>query len=383
MPEVRNFCPKTGLGRFNAKLEVNQLKVKIKLHVATALDALQRTAFEGLFENLVKQHWENKYGFQCTNVSYPNVYKPVFEVKFVPEMMNSHFVLNLLDGVGGTENVGRDVYYKAKDKEGFKPTTVQLYTGSVQPTNSSADLLRDMKASFPFYVDLVGNNPSPHATTQLRLLGKQLAGTAPNTNVRVTAYGTNRTQKRTGIIQILTNCGLTNVTARTSKKSFLTTSRSKATGGTEYVKVSVPAGVDTSAFDVTTHPLFCYPAAGVHEFGHMLGLQDEYTCLSKAASDKMVDLNFVDANEQAQWEKFNPQGTLDGTISARVAEGQRKFIKYCAKARVEPPHYGQHTISVMSSGSQFEPCHFVTLWAAVVEMTKATATEAQWSIIKI
>lgn len=384
MPEVKNFCPKTGVGRFNAKLEGNELKVKVKLHVVTALDNNQQNTFKLLFEPLVKQHWENQYGFQCTNPAYQGVYKPVFQVKYTDDMMNSHFVLNLLEGVGGTENIGRDSYYKvSKTHVGFAPTTAQLYSGSVQPTNSSGDLLRDLKASFPFYVDLVGSNPSPHAASQLKLLAKQLAGVDPNTSVRVTAYGTNRGQKRTAVMQILTSCGLTNVTARSSNKSIFSTSRSKSTGSTSYAKVSISGGIDTTNFNVATQPLFTYPAAGVHEFGHMLGLQDEYSCLSKKASDKMVSLLFINANEQQQWESFNPGAALDNGISQRVAEGQRKFIKYCAKAGVEPPHFGQHTISIMSSGSEFLPCHFATLWASIVEMTKGTATEDEWSIVKI
>ena len=92
-------------------------------------------------------------------------------------------------------------------------------------------------------------------------------------------------------MQILTASGLANVTARSSKKSIFSTSQSKATGSTSYVKVSLPKGLDTSAFDPTTKPLFTYPAAAVHEFGHMLGLMDEYSCLSKAASDKLLEFN--------------------------------------------------------------------------------------------
>lgn len=384
MAEAKNFCPKTGVGRFNAKLDGNELKVKVKLHVVTALDNTQRSTFESRFEPQVKQYWENQYGFRCAKTAYPGLYKPVFQVKYVTDMMGAHFVLNLLDGVGGTENIGRDNYFKVpKTHMGFAPTTAQLYSGSVQPTNSSGALLTDLKASFPFYVDLVGNNPSPHAATQLKFLAKQLAGFDPNTHVQVTAYGSNRAQKRTAVMQLLTGSGLTNVTARSSNKSVFSTSKSKATGSTSYAKVGIKNGIDTSGFDITTQPLFTYPAAAVHEFGHMLGLQDEYSCLSKKASNKMAQLLFINASEQQQFESFNPGHSLDTGVSDRVAEGQKKFIKYCAKAHVEPPHFGQHTSSVMSSGSQFLPCHFVTLWAALVEMTQSTATEDDWTIVKI
>lgn len=384
MPEVKNFCPKTGVGRFDAKLEGNQLKVKVKLNVVSALDEDQRSDFEDRFELLVKEYWEDKFGFQCGAGTLAGVYRPVFKVKYVDDMMSAHFVLNLLDGGGGTENIGRTTYYKVpQDHTGFAPTTAQLYSGSVRPTNSSGDLLRDLKSSFPFYVDLLGTVPSEHAKTQLKFLAKQLAGVAPNTPVRVTTYGTNRGQKRTAVMQILTSAGLTNVTARSSRKSIFTTSRSRSTGSTNYAKVSIKGDIDTTNFDVDAHPLFTYPAAAVHEFGHMLGLQDEYSCLSKRGSDKMVQLLFINANEQQHWESFNPNSTLDNGVSENVATGQAKFMKYCRDANVEPPHFGQHTFSIMSSGSHFMPCHFVTLWAAIVQMTEGTTTKDDWSIVEL
>lgn len=384
MPQVKNFCPKTGVGRFDAKMVGNTLDVKVKLHVSSALDNTQQTQFGLLFENLVRQHWENQYGFQCTNHAFPGVYKPVFRVKFTADMMNAHFVLNLLEGGGGTENIGRDVYFKVpKTHTGFAPTTAQLYTGSVQPTNSSGDILRDLENSFPLYVDMNGTVPSPHSASQLKLLGAQLAKVNANISVRVTAYGTNRAQKRNAIVTLLNNCGLANVTERHSKKPFFTRSTSRSTGGTDYVKVTIPNGLNAGTFNLATQPLFTYPAAGVHEFGHMLGLQDEYSCLSKRASDQMLEFHFIEASEQNQWESFNPTQAPVNTISGRVDEGQRKFIKYCNKARVEPPHFGQHTISIMSNGSLFMPCHFVTLWAALVEMTQGMTSADEWSIVKI
>lgn len=385
MPEVKNFCPKTGVGRFDAKLEGTQLKVKVKLNVAMGLDQQQQSEFENRLEPLVKQYWEDRFGFQCNNGTLAGVYRPVFRIKYVDDMMNAHFVLNVLDGAGGSESVGRKTYYKVPENHvGFAPTTAQLFSGSVNPINSSGALLTDLKSSFPFYVDLNGTIPSQHSATQLKFLAQQLAQVAPNTPVRVTTYGTNRSQKRAAVKQILTSAGLLNVASRTSKKSIFATSRSRSTGSTNYAKVSIKGEIDTGDFDIENHPLFTYPGAAVHEFGHMLGLMDEYSCLGKRASDKMVDLRFISGNEQVQWESFNPDSAPDnGTLSENVQAGQAKFIKYCHDAHVEPPHFGQHTMSIMSSGSHFMPCHFVTLWASIVEMTNGAATKDDWSIVEL
>ncbi len=379
--EVKNFCPNTGVGRFNAKLDGAVLKVTVKLHIVTSLTSTDQQDFTNLFEPIIKQHWEDQYGFRCSKPAFPNLVKPIFKIKYVNDMMDAHFVLNLLDGAGGTELVSRDTFWKVpKTHTGFAPTSVNLFTGSVQPTNSSGDILRDVKNSFPHYVDMFGTNPSPHGLKELKFLAKQLAGIAPTTHVKVTAYGNNKSQMRNNVIGVLRNCGLTNVTARISKKAVWTTSRSKSSNSTTYVKLSVD-DIDDQAFNLASKPFFSYPAAAVHEFGHMLGLQDEYACLSKQAANRMAHFHFIEATEQDKWENFHPSTT--GAVSAKVEAGQKEFIDYCHAAGVAPPHFGQHTISIMSSGSKFRPCHFVTLWAAITQMTGGLSAASDWTIEKL
>jgi hypothetical protein len=373
MPELKNYCPGTGVGRFDLELEGMRVKIKMKLHLVTALDGPTATQFVQRFGELVKENWEGKYAFMCDHPRYPDVYVPEFKITAVDNMMDSHFVLNILEGQGA-ELVSRDVYYKVpKTHTGFAPTSVNLFPQSVQPVNSSGLVLSSIKNSFPLYVDMVGTSPSDHAKNQVKLLGKQLAKLQPNIQVKVTAYGSNRTQKRNSVIQLLNHCGLTNVHVRHSKKPIWTTSRSRSTNNTNYVKITLG---DTINLDVTNHPLFSYPTACVHEFGHMLGLQDEYACLSKLGSDKLLELQFIAATEQEQWENFHATGSTPP--SEKPSRGQEYFINECYNAGVEPPHFGKHTISIMSAGSKFMPCHFVTIWAALNELTKVNG----WKIVK-
>jgi len=59
-----------------------------------------------------------------------------------------------------------------------------------------------------------------------------------------------------------------------------------------------------------------------------------------------------------------PNGTGSRIDGDEAQTGQREFITLCNRAGVEPPHSGRHTANIMSAGNNYEPCHFVTLWAS-------------------
>lgn len=371
MPSITNFQPATGIGRFDLDITQNVLTVTIKLFLATGLSSTDQNTFMARFENLVKQHWENRYGFQRNTQRL----FPTFKITYVANMESAHFVLNLLAGEGGNELVSRDVYYKLKNNAGFNPTSVNLFSGSINPAASSGMIVEDLRTSFPYYIDMPANSMSDHAENQLHSLIRQLKRADPNANVEVTAYGSAKSVKQNAVLAKIRLWGLANPIARTSNRHF-SASRNPKTGASDYVKISMSQGL--GMIDKSTDPLFNYPAAAVHEFGHMLGLQDEYACLSRTAADKMATLGFIDKAEQQFFEDFHPRTTAPP--SQVVANGQEAFVAYCRDAGVLPPHFGQHTISIMSSGSKFQPCHFVTLWAAVVAATGNPPSD--WKIVK-
>ncbi|MFO7855854.1 MAG: hypothetical protein R6V44_11655 [Paracoccaceae bacterium] len=368
MPAVVNFEPKTGVGRFDLRYRRGSLRVKVKLHV-NEVGGSDSTEFQRRFGPMVKEWWETSYGFESDD---DRVF-PDFDIRYVDRMEDAHFVVNVMEGDGGSESIGRDVYYKMRDHDGFAPVTANLFTGSVQHVDTSGDLIRDLRASLPYYVDTPGGQLSRHAGEQLRVLGRQLKMADPNISLLVTGYGAQKSLSRQRVAQILWQCGITKIANRKSKKWFA--SNNPHTNTSDYVKVSLDVGL--GAVDVSKLPLFSYPAAAVHEFGHMLGLQDEYHCLARQGADKLAELNFVRPEEKGFFEDFHPSTT--GETADRPANGQAEYIIYCSRASVAPPHFGQHSVSIMSSGSEFRPCHFVTIWAALVEATGAD--DADWRIV--
>ena len=84
-----------------------------------------------------------------------------------------------------------------------------------------------------------------------------------------------------------------------------------------------------------------------HEFGHALGLPDEYR-------------NYVSGN---------------------LADKQRAFERLARQAGVAPPDpWGRRTSSVMSVGMDVLPRHYLTLWEALGRMTEPDIRRDQWRI---
>jgi len=372
MAWLKNFVPKTGVGRCDAYLLADELYVRLKLHVVTALSRDEQTTWTSKFEPLIKQYWEGKYGFGKNGTTV----KPLFFIEYTDEPRDAHFVINISPGEGGFESVSRDTYWKLKDETGFLPASASFARGTVNPTDSSAMAMTGLRESFPFYVDTAGGAISSHSREQLHMLARELKRADPTARVQVTGYGAQKTVTRALVKRLLEQWGLTNVHNRSSKR-FFSTSRNPNSAQRDYVKVSLSNGL--GMIDASSLPLFSYPAAAVHEFGHMIGLQDEYMCMSKSCSDKLAELDFVDASEQAFYEGYHVSG--GSPPSDRPGAGQVEFVIYCRDAGVAPPHFGMHTISIMSSGSKFLPCHFVTIWAALEKITQAVP--GKYSVVKL
>lgn len=88
-------------------------------------------------------------------------------------------------------------------------------------------------------------------------------------------------------------------------------------------------------------------SAGEHEFGHALGLPDEY------------------------------RNNTSGDLGAK----QTAFINLARAAGVAPPdQWGARTSSQMSNGVDVLPRHYLTIWEALGHMTQPDITRDQWRI---
>lgn len=99
-----------------------------------------------------------------------------------------------------------------------------------------------------------------------------------------------------------------------------------------------------------------------HEFGHILGLGDEYPIADPALPTSIPDI--------ARWFKEVSEGRVVGTPVAHSALAQRLIPG-------QQPIVAHHDESIMSNGELVRPHHYVTFLEALGNMT---GTTGQWGI---
>jgi len=91
-----------------------------------------------------------------------------------------------------------------------------------------------------------------------------------------------------------------------------------------------------------------------HEFGHMIGLPDEYE---------------------------NPVATDNGKPEDNAkASVKSRFLELVHKAKLTPPSFPSHTSSMMSDGMTVMGFHAVTVWNALGYMTRHFLDPGDWII---
>jgi hypothetical protein len=117
----------------------------------------------------------------------------------------------------------------------------------------------------------------------------------------------------------------------------------------------------------------------LHEFGHMLGLPDEYMGIHDSGIANMANMQTLVPLTVSKLLKANP--------SDRVSAQQKGLGKYLAKAGVDSPVFidtsstNYSTTSVMSAGRDILPAHYLTIWACLASMTNDYIEPEEWRIL--
>jgi predicted RNA-binding Zn-ribbon protein involved in translation (DUF1610 family) len=110
-----------------------------------------------------------------------------------------------------------------------------------------------------------------------------------------------------------------------------------------------------------------------HEFGHMLGLPDEYVCLVEESRDLVGSMDFIcepDKFSSETWYEFQRPETGIFLKAKATKTNQVKFLELCRRAGMEAPIFGRKTPSLMSAGTELHAYHALTLWECLCKMTK-------------
>jgi hypothetical protein len=170
--------------------------------------------------------------------------------------------------------------------------------------------------------------------------------------------------------QELTNMGVKNPTETAD------------TGGTadDVIVAAKPVDPAIQATYVTNWSRF----TSAHEYGHMIGLIDEYVGAGSAETVKgMISAGWLPADTRADHLKLNPPKDIELAEKA-AQEATQSLYK---RTGLESPDYAMNapgnapkSTSLMTGGFDVRDVHMITAWEALVAMTSTYVNEKYWKI---
>lgn len=119
-----------------------------------------------------------------------------------------------------------------------------------------------------------------------------------------------------------------------------------------------------------------------HEFGHMLGLPDEYECIGHSPHNSLRHLGMNVFRTDEDFDAWNSLQTLQRgkPLDQDVVVNQKNFLVLCDKAHLIPPLFGHTTPSLMSAGSVLHEYHAVTILEAFCSCLGDATQIDDWNI---
>ncbi len=138
------------------------------------------------------------------------------------------------------------------------------------------------------------------------------------------------------------------------------------------------APADNSVVDTYVHKWARISAA--HEFGHMLGLMDEYYgAKSDEVVHKMISDGVLPPGTRGDHLVANPP-----TDNVTEAKGQTETMKLLEDANLATPDFtladNAKSSSLMTGGYELWPQHYVTVWEALAKLTEAEIGRKWWKL---
>lgn len=151
-------------------------------------------------------------------------------------------------------------------------------------------------------------------------------------------------------------------------------------------RFEIDGRVEIGSVTITTKPDYVVTAADdvgsqatiAHEFGHMLGLADEYNSTTEATRQNLADRDGERALDQTSLDAM----TQMGAGAPKFANQQLGEVELADQAGVDSPNtWGAKTNSIMNSGDLLLPHHLVTVWEALGRATRTYIQPTWWKIV--
>ena len=417
--EKLDWVPSTGTGKFDAiyKPKDGVLRIVMRVHFdfQDADPAYRDTAEdpkEMKWSSSGKKDWSAKWSesvlgkwgsiapFTCDKAGFTDVIaKPQIEVQHAKDAGSAHYSLSVsksfrkkgggmrAGGASGVDRVGGGMFQEQDAYEKINKSKVSQHLrageakGNIMPAyerdrEKLTSLLSTVPAiGFEAGSDAFDDSGEACATTLaqtiLRLRATSALADLHPINVMV---GIDTGEPRTLLLtrfrkikEILVGAGVTNLLSAKQANAPHSWAHAEEAPETQQVKDEYMNRWDR------------YTSA--HEFGHMIGLLDEYCpatspdLIVKMVNDGAIGAGDTTLSEYAKGKKGNNEAN------------QKAYAGLLTKTNLAAPNWARPTASkdekgtsLMSGGFEVLRQHHITLWEVLAEMTKTDVPETNWKV---
>jgi hypothetical protein len=383
---LRNYIPQTGIGGFDLQTSPGSVTVTIRVQPVFSSEFNERSKenYKQNFVRAVKETWENK----CVLVNGPNRLKPKFEINFTDQ--EPHYIAMVDNNLQGQPSVSALKAKLSGNKVDEIPKTAGLprYTYLPAPIVQKPDLAEGLKDGYPrdiirsWYEGLkyfvMDTQPSlDHCAKSIfKEFGhNKTLGVRVNTNTQWFGKKYNKIISR---IRVETPVSERPISSLNPAPYSIVTVKLRDAYSSDISKVGGPKNVSLPEYvrkiQNTSVPAAINRETICHEFGHMLGLPDEYYKLHPSAVTSLTfdgnfRIDFMEGMIKVNDVPASMLHNLDDNMTMQI-DSQKRYIELCLQKVGGLPVMGVATMSLMSYGASVRPEHFVTLCEALDKETR-------------
>jgi len=418
--KLRNWQPSTGGGKFDAdynpKTGVMTITVKVHLDYQdssiwkdTATDAANtewtqqgKKAWFSEFESAIMSKWGNISTISCDKAGFTDlVVQPVIKVVESKKPKDAHYSVGVskaftkktggmrtAGGISGVNDQGGGSLQEQDTKDKINDPIVSQHLAPTEKTTNIKPayerdrerLLKVIQNASPVVFDAKTSNFATGMENQLTNTAHDLASLRKDSalahlhplSIDVTlgskeAFGLVGSRK-VSVDKVLRDSGVQQLTTAKQAMGVIGSS----------AKLEAPDTPNTLA----DYEQNWSRITAAHEFGHMIGLLDEYCpAVSPDLLLKMVNEGKI-ANTETTLSSY-----AQGKKSKHTEEGQTAYSKLLDKTGLETPTWArpeatkdEKSTSLMSGGFEVLKQHYVTLWEALTVMTKDFVPDTNWKL---
>lgn len=385
--------PPGGLGCFYAEYDPTTGKMIVTVKVAARfvdpmgaeVPLATRTLFMRSFINNVPAMWNNKFKFTLMKKGFNQlVVKPEFVVSQTNNIADAHYdlkIVNLKTGVicvrtGEDPGITSDRKWDALRGK----LSAQFSLGALDACEltQAKNMLDALQKPAEIAVTAQGNSAgfSIVSMERMRTFARDINFSYENSSllpkVTITGPGSSGADTAKLVGSTLERLGLK------AKMSYEKNGRA-GMAKMELDAKQLAALKNKVLGNVNAFPQYSQQPI-VHEYGHMLGLPDEYMCASTGYVGIIGARGFAQNTPEERDAMLNNTTSNQQSLTAGIERTQVEFVKLCHDFRVVPPPFGRSNPNIMSSGTQFQACHGVTVAHALWRMTRNYADMSDWRI---